>query len=100
MAVIIEGMQMPGSCRECEWRKKCPHWNRRSLWKEEYMRKRADDCHLKSVDGLIEKMQSCFITHGQVIEGEFFSDDAENYNLGLEKAIEIIREYCGEGNNG
>lgn len=42
------------------------------------------------------EIQKNLITHGQVVEGEYFSEDAENINYGLNKAISIIDKHLKE----
>ena len=88
--VIITGMDMPDTCKECRKESSfqvvgidCAFLNHK-------------DCPLKSVNGLIAEIKSKAITHGQVVEGEYFAEDAENINYGLDMAIEIIKEYCKE----
>lgn len=45
---------------------------------------------LEEITGEIEEN---LITDGQVIEGEFFADDAENINYGLNVALKIIDSH-------
>ena len=50
MIMLVLNKDMPNSCRECFIRMQCPQWNRRSLWKEEYIYKRSDNCPLHEID--------------------------------------------------
>ena len=88
--IIITGMDMPESCRVCIRRRKCPQWNRRSLWKEEYIVKRSDSCPLKSIDDLISRLQ-------KEIDRDMSGKDpygVVKYKEGLREAIEQIKNYC------
>lgn len=92
---LIRECEIPKSCRECKRNRKCPQWNRRSLWKQEYVFVRSESCPLKSVEGLIEKIEG----------SKFYVNDDEEYcepyksicyytNEALDTAIKIIKEYC------
>ena len=48
------------------------------------------------LDDIKSEISSKLITHGQVIEGEYFAEDAEYINHGLNMALEIINKYIGE----
>lgn len=91
MSVIITGMDIPESCRVCIRRRKCPQWNRRSLWKEEYIVKRSDSCPLKSIDGLIKLIKEPNYTH---------HDGKNHWYMTPPEVIDIIcgiiKEYCEE----
>ena len=45
------------------------------------------------IEDIKAEIKEELITHGQVIEGEYFSEDAENINFGLNKALEIINNH-------
>ena len=47
------------------------------------------------LDDIRKEIESNLITHGQVIEGEYYPDDAEAINYGLRKALEIIDRHIG-----
>ena len=52
----------------------------------------------KVIEDIKAEIKSQLITHGQVIEGEYFPDDAENINYGLNTALEIIDKHIsGKG---
>lgn len=51
---------------------------------------------LEAWEKVKEEIKSSLITHGQVVEGEYFADDAESINYGLNKASEIITEHLKE----
>ena len=48
------------------------------------------------LDDIRQEIESNLITHGQVIEGEFYPVDAENINYGIRKALAIIDQHIGE----
>ena len=48
------------------------------------------------LDDIRKEIESNLITHGQVIEGEYYPDDAEAINYGLRKALEIIDRHIRE----
>ena len=89
MAVINIEKEMPESCGMCDHRTVCTvfgkGWadanNRYSLG----VHSRLDDCPLKSVDGLIEEIRT-------ETSNPFRNSD---YQDGLMKAMDIIKEYCG-----
>ena len=92
MSVIITEMDMPKCCDVCE--RDCPE--NLKIW---YL---ADDkdinngtaihpnCPLKSIDGLIDKI---------IERGDLYTiggrASGKSVKLGMEIAIEIIKEYCG-----
>lgn len=55
MIQLLINKDMPDSCRECFRNRQCPQWNRRSLWKEEYMHKRSDNCPLREIKPQAER---------------------------------------------
>ena len=84
MSVIITDMDMPkgNNCMFCE--KDC-FWQGTDVDRNDPI----EDCPLKSVEGLIAKIESNI--------QETTSNCLENrdFNAGLYIAIEIIKEYCG-----
>ena len=48
------------------------------------------------LDDIKAEISSNLITDGQVIEGEYFAEDAEYINHGLNMALEIIDKHIGE----
>ena len=54
MIQLLINKDMPSSCRECFRNRQCPQWNRRSLWKEEYIHKRSDNCPLREIKSQAE----------------------------------------------
>lgn len=48
------------------------------------------------IEDIKAEIKSELITHGQVIEGEYFSDDAGNINFGLNKALKIIDKHLAD----
>ena len=95
--VIVTGMEMPDCCAECVIKDCCtsPYRIVNGIDnKFEYCEwKRAKDCHLKSVEGLIEKIN----------EMKPFDNDKDKVvwidakpvpMVCLSDVIEIIKEYC------
>ena len=89
MSVIVTGMDMPTACKDCEY-PNCDYykaeWCRHGDNSINYMTAKSDDCTLKSIDGLIEKIEqrkSSFLETGNWLEA------GECMNL-----IHIIKEYC------
>lgn len=81
MAAIITKMERPKGCGGCEYLT-CEVWKRRNWGYPP-----PDDCPIKSVDGLIEKIESKIVPN----DGEGSYDTS---NIGLRKAIRMIKEYC------
>ena len=84
MSVIV-GMDMPNRCYDCELRKGC-----NCIIKKMYLPDLSvqnQDCPLKSVEGLIEKIKAK--------EYAYISSQYEwiIWNNALEEAIKIIEEY-------
>lgn len=86
MSVIVTGMDVPKSCEEC-------HYNNSSCWcsitnsgidREFEYRERLDDCPLKSIDELIEK-----ITQLPTEENAEGQDMFQAYDV-----LRTIKEYC------
>ena len=48
------------------------------------------------IEDIRTEIEEELITHGQVIEGEYFSEDAGNINFGLNKALNIIDKHIGK----
>ena len=101
MSVIIKGLSMPKSCSECKLsfdsynddiQVFCYSHNITESV-HNYTNKRHPKCPLQSIDDLISDVKKEGITEGQVYSGEFFSDDAENINYGINKAIECIQKF-------
>ena len=83
MAVIATGMDMPKSCWECPLTEKMSCFN----FDFEDSEKRPKDCPLKSVEGLIEKINNLSDTiRGIRSDGNCFFTP--------EEVIKIIKEYC------
>lgn len=66
--VIITDMEMPSDCFDCERRKKC-------CGDSCSIQNRKNDCPLKSVEGLIEKIESLKMISTNIVIG-------------------LIKEYC------
>ena len=66
--------------------------NNRQLaeWLKDYKRL------LSVFDDIKAEISSKLITHGQVIDGEYFAEDAEYINYGLNMALEIIDKHIGK----
>lgn len=79
MAVIVTGIKMPPFCGGCEY-----DYCNNKVYEEGH---RPEACPMKSVDGLIAEIYDKFMT----VDGGLHDKTAS-------KCIEIIREYCGEGN--
>ena len=101
MSVIITGMDMPENCIKCNSMNCFLPYKKntnREVVKKKYMTVRHEDCPLKSVDELIELIESDenittferFMTMG----GFKFKN-----MIPVERAIDIIKEYCGMEDN-
>ena len=94
MAVILTGNDMPRNCWECEIEgcvSSCPCMEGYAE-SSDYKNRRHDSCPLKSVDGLIEKIEG---KREPSVGG--FNYMSGQYNVGLRDAIDAIKEYCEEG---
>jgi len=82
MSVIVTGMEMPEYC--CD----CPCYNSENgqckITKDYEIIKRAFDCPLKYVEGLIEQIKE----YNEFNRGEI--DE-----LYMNDIIKIVKEYCG-----
>ncbi len=90
MSMIITGKEKPYFCDNCPIKSDCSAAN-----KEPYLR--DPFCHLKSVDGLIKKMESCMQSHIELAGSEDSTVDITR-ELALAGAyshcIHVIKEYC------
>lgn len=91
MSVILKGMDAPKCCFGCIYRSeinglhsRCSITNQIIL-QDEY-NKVADDCPIKSLDGLINEIENAEI-RGHV-------RDEECFNRGVNFALNIIKKYC------
>ena len=107
MSVIITGMKKLKDCYNCKF-----HTNYRTndygsfcecMFDDEYNRinllehKIPNFCPLKSIDGLIEKLEKKKIYRGWLCYANMDDVDADKtHDVALDKAIEIIKEYCKE----
>lgn len=106
MSVILTGMEIPKSCGECGM-----------SYREHYYSKdvpvmcpivysplglniieKHKNCPLKSLEGLIERLEQAKQYRGMT--GKSVIDKCNvgldrYFDLGLDKAIRIIKEYCG-----
>lgn len=93
MAVINIEKDMPESCSMCDHRTVCTVFGKG--WADANNRYslgvycRLDDCPLKSIEGLIERIQESKINVDLDIGQEMY------YNNAVDNIIEIIKEYCG-----
>ena len=99
MSVIITNRNKPKDCLHCWNHYDCDYYLAEPV--EGYMDK---NCPLKSVDGLIEKMQSeisklrDYNTKLNQESDYYSTPEIQNVSgniKGLLRAIEIIKEYCG-----
>ena len=81
MSMIVTGMEMPKFCGECNASGTgvCRKW----VSVKELGSKRSELCPLKSVDGLIEKLNECA------------DNKSTGEQVGIDLAIDVIKEYCG-----
>lgn len=90
MSVILTGMDMPNMCGRCKlWdidRKICT----RLVQTNEDKMTRRNDCPVKSVDGLIEKMEK----FGGHEKKSVYKNLNPSYVQGLKDAIKMVKEYC------
>lgn len=107
MSVIITGMDMPKGCTKCSYLDKeynsddTPISICRLLNYSEIdgfsTGERYFDCPLKSVKGLIEQIEQAKqykgLTGNPTIDKHNIGLD-RYFDLGLDKAIKIIKEYC------
>lgn len=92
MSVITKGMDLPKACIDCEY-SRCHYykvrWCQESDLTSNYKNSRGIFCPLEFVKGLIEKIKECA------------EDKTSEEQIGIEYAIDTIKEYCEiEGNNG
>ena len=89
MSVIVVGMEMPKSCGECNASGTgvCRKW----FDVKEIGLKRSEHCPLKSVEGLIEKINKLSYSEAEYGVEEF---DA-SWVIRFDDLIEVIKEYCG-----
>lgn len=88
--IIVKGLEMPSDCISCDLR-----GLHKSVGCERYQNAdtpdvREDGCPFQSVDELIEKLNE---EKGVIISRE--RDKTDGYKNGLERAIEISKEFCG-----
>ena len=86
MAVIITGMDMPESCEKCQMSydmqlSGCPILHK---WSTTHEENRMDDCPLKSVDELIDKIEI------EICSRNYYTRETDT----RDKIIDIIKEYC------
>lgn len=96
MSVIVTGMDMPSKCHYCglKLRGTCPRLIKSV---SVLQRARLEDCPLKSIDGLIERIEQTKLYKGK--SGNPYIDAYgvgldRYFDLGLDRAIKIIKEYC------
>lgn len=96
MAVIVKGMDMPESCSDCpicHCKGKDEPWNyycsatMNDINIQEWDLTRNDNCPLRSVDGLIEKIETDM--------SHYMYDDYGNTTTEHDVLVGIIKEYCG-----
>lgn len=90
MSVIVR-MDMPNRCYDCPIcydMMGCPITGNGLDW-ENYDKVKLEDCPLKSIDGLIEK-----ITQLHTQENTEGQDMYQAYDV-----VKTIKEYCGEDND-
>ena len=96
MSVIITGMDMPENCANCPLTYldtgDDAYWglNEYRCVKDNGLidihdKERLDDCPLKSVDGLIDKIEI------EICSRNYYTRETDT----RDKIIEIIKEYCG-----
>ena len=87
MSVIVTGMDMPKYCGSCDMSGTgvCRKWM--CLTSFEIGKKRAEDCSLKSIDGLIEKVEQLKKSCANDSYGKCMANAISN----VEK---LIKEYC------
>lgn len=83
MAVIIAGMYEPDCCKDCYMSAGYGCEIKGQIMTTEEMKYRDEDCPIKSVEGLIEKLSK-----------EQWKTGDPSVAYGFAKAIDIIKEYC------
>ena len=83
MSVIVTDMDMPKCCRDCDYECINDIFVSDIILKSEYIHKRHEDCPLKSVEGLIEKIKEYWIQCDDLLQAPTLR--------GIRK---IIKEYC------
>ena len=89
--MILIDMKMPRSCQDCPafGTKACDKWDKHKTFSDQRT-KRHNDCPLKSIDGLIEKIEQ---------DDEIFMYNKSKYTaetvIPLWRLRQIIKEYCG-----
>ena len=83
MSVIVTGMDLPSKCAYCDaqFNYECRYTRRHC---KDFFDKRSDDCHMKSVEGLIDAI------HKKANSGQW--NEAVVFGVGL--AIKVIKDYC------
>lgn len=97
MGVIIKNVEMPKNCCDCACHNgengECQVTGSRDTWCNEPPR----SCPIKSVDGLIEIIEQAKQYKGRSGNPYIDAHDVgldRHFDLGLDKAIKIIKEYC------
>lgn len=89
-AVIVTGMNMPTACKDCEY-PNCDYykaeWCRHGENSINYMTARSDGCPLRSIDGLIERIEN------KKYDKPFGTEEAR-HNDTIDMCIDFIKEYC------
>ena len=81
MAVIVTGMYEPECCKDCYLSAGYGCEIKGQIMTTEEMKSCDPDCPIRSIDGLIDKINSCW-----------YIDKVDK-----EYAVKIIKDYCGEG---
>lgn len=106
MSIIITGMDIPESCCECPIchpKGKDEPWNYACFQEmldinlDKWDKQRHSDCKMKTIEGLIEKIKEVKQYKGK--SGNPYIDVHDRgldryFDLGIDRAIKIIKEYC------
>ncbi len=92
---VIAQIDMPNMCGRCDMWDISLEMCRLLVQPNEDKMTIRKDCPLKSVDGLIEKIEK----YGGNEEKSAYKNLHPSYTRGLKDAIKIIKQYCGMEEN-
>lgn len=91
MSVIVTGIEMPKSCVRCDLCDSGGYCRALQRQTDKNVNERYKRCPLKSVDGLVERINKLAYSETEYGIEEF---DASKI-VRLDDLIEVIKEYCG-----
>lgn len=100
MRVIVTGKKMPNQWNDCRFNYECECCLIDAVCSDEMSENGVDRphfCPLKSIDGLIDRIEQAKQYKGESGNPHIDVHDVgldRYFDLGLDKAIKIIKEYC------